>query len=264
MEKNEIFILISTFTVILLILGVFLLLFYLLFKQKQKKNQLKIAALNEQLLETQIEIQEQTLKNVSEEIHDNIGQVLSLAKLNLATFINITDDNHKKLSDTRNLVSKAINDLRDLGRSMHGDKIAEMGLQNAVETELKFLQNTGKFQAHLSMSGISYKLKPQVQMVLFRIVQEALHNEIKHSKAKNISVHFTYDDISFSLTLQDDGVGFDFEKLYPGKSGIGLQSMKKRAALIGGEFSIYSSENNGTTVIIKLPKTVCQDAEQTV
>ena len=73
------------------------------------------------LLQTQLEIQEQTLKNISEEIHDNVGQVLSLAKLNLFTFEN---DKEPKLQSTTNLVSKAINDLRNLSRSMHGDIIA--------------------------------------------------------------------------------------------------------------------------------------------
>jgi two-component system, NarL family, sensor kinase len=257
MEKNETTILIYTFTIILLALGVFLLLFYFLFKKKQKTHKIKITELNEALLQTQIEIQEQTLKNVSQEIHDNIGQVLSLAKLNLNTFSNIEGtDNQKKMLATKELVSKAINDLRDLARSMHGEKIAEVGLQNAVDHELKILENTGQFKTHLTITGEPYKLKPQIQMVIFRILQEALHNEIKHSKAKNIFVHFSYDIAAFTLTLKDDGIGFNMDKLDAGKTGIGLKSMKNRAALIGGEFSLLSSENNGTTISIKILKDI--------
>jgi two-component system NarL family sensor kinase len=257
MEKNEIFILVCAFACILIGLGIFLLLFYFLMKQKQKTHKLKIAALNEQLLETQIEIQEQTLKNVSQEIHDNIGQVLSLAKLNLGTFGKIEgEENKQKLLTTKELIGKAINDLRDLARSMHGDKIAEIGLQNAVDSELKILQNTGQFQTHLTVSGESYKLKPQTQMVLFRIVQEALHNEVKHSKAKNIYVDFTYDSSAFTLSLRDDGIGFNIEKLQAAKTGIGLKSMKNRASLIGGDFSINSYENKGTSIIIKVAKDI--------
>lgn len=257
METNssDIPILIGSFTAIFLALGVVLLLFYFLFKQKQKTHQLKIAALNEQLLKTEIEIQEQTLKNVSQEIHDNIGQVLSLAKLNLGIigkFDPGQDD--QKLLATKELISKAINDLRDLARSMHGEKIAEIGLQNAVDNELKILQNTGQFQTHLKVEGIPYKLNPHAQMILFRIMQEALHNELKHSKAKNIYVDFTYSPLEFILLLKDDGVGFNMEKLHSSETGIGLKSMKNRASLIGGEFSINSSENNGTSIIIKVPK----------
>ncbi len=265
MEKGndlDISILIYTFTTILLAVGIFLLLFYFIFKQRQKAQRKKIKILNDALLQTQVEIQEQTLKNVSEEIHDNVGQVLSLAKLNLNTAItSVADDNLSKLSETKDLIGKAINDLRDLSRSMHGDKIAEIGLQNAVDNELKVLQNTGKFQTHLTFSGEPYRLKPQTQMVLFRIFQEALHNEIKHSKAKNIFIHFSYEDPLFSLSLKDDGVGFNVTEIQPSKAGIGLQSMKNRASLIGGEFSIYSSINNGTTIIVKIPKATSIDTE---
>ncbi|MEO7522990.1 MAG: sensor histidine kinase [Ferruginibacter sp.] len=255
MEKNEITILISTFAILLLLLGIALLFFYLLFKQNQKTNQLKIAALNEQLLETQIEIQEQILKNVSQEIHDNVGQVLSLAKLNLATFGEMANEaDSRKLVTTKDLVSKAINDLRDLARSMHGEKIAEIGLQNAVDHELKILHNTGQVHTHLSTTGDSFKLEPQTQMVMFRIFQEALHNMIKHSKAKNIYLNFDYAAELFTLTLRDDGTGFNIEKLTSSKSGIGLKSMTERALLIGGKFSIDSSENNGTTVSVTISK----------
>lgn len=221
---------------------------------------MKIIALNQELLQTQIEIQEQTLKNVSQEIHDNIGQVLSLVKLNLNTFTDTTEsDTQKKIRDTKELVSKAINDLRDLARSMHGEKIAEIGLQQAVDNELKILQNTGQFQTHLTVIGERYKLKPQTQMVLFRIVQEALHNDIKHSKAKNISVYFDYGATAFTLTIKDDGIGFNMEKLQSAKTGIGLKSMKNRASLVGGEFSINSLENKGTDISIGILKDIATE-----
>ncbi len=254
MEKNEIGILIYAFAIILSALGVFLLLFYLLFKRKQKTNKMKIIALNEELMQTQIEIQERTLKNVSQEIHDNIGQVLSLAKLNLNTFTNITDESNKnKLFSTKELVSKAINDLRDLAKSMHGEKIAEIGLQLAVDNELKIIRNTGQFQTELIAEGEHYNLEPHTQMVLFRVVQELLHNAIKHSKAKNITVNFNYSPNIFTLTVKDDGIGFDTEKSEEAKSGIGLSSMKNRASLIGGKYSLYSTINQGTIASISLP-----------
>ncbi len=211
-----------------------------------EKTQLQ-SQFQQELLQTQLEIQEQTLKTISEEIHDNVGQVLSLAKLNLNTF-----ESHpqQKLQDTKQLISKAINDLRDLSRSMHGDRITELGLQQSVADELQILQNTGQFATHLKIMGEAYKLLPQKEMVLFRIVQEALNNCIKYSKAKNISVALNYDKEKFLLHITDDGIGFDMHA----KTGIGLKSMQNRAALIGGEFSIQSSAANGTSIIITLLK----------
>lgn len=205
----------------------------------------------QELLLTQIEIQEQTLKTISEEIHDNVGQVLSLAKLNLNTIDNAGD---KKIQDTKNLVAKAINDLRNLSRSIHGDRIAELGLQQSIEDELSILQNSGQFATQLKLSGNAYKLTPQKEMVLFRIVQEALNNAVKYSKAKNITVQMNYRSNEFYIEVEDDGCGFDIETLPAAKTGIGLNSMKSRAALINGVYNIQSCINMGTSISITLAK----------
>ncbi|MBL0145651.1 MAG: sensor histidine kinase [Chitinophagaceae bacterium] len=220
----------------------------LLLKEQKTKNEYE-----QQLLNTQIEIQEQTLKTISQEIHDNIGQVLSLAKLNLNTFENVESTiNQTKINDTKQLVSKAINDLRDLSRSMHGDKIAELGLQESIANELKILENTGQFKTSLKITGCIYKLEPQKEMVLFRIVQEALNNIVKHAKAKNIAVQLIYDSEVFKLCITDDGAGFDVNALTAAQTGIGLKSMQNRAVLIGSVFNIASGK--GTTITIELKK----------
>ena len=240
-----------SFVIAFLLLGLFIILLATLYSRKQQKNKIEKLKMktqfDQELLRTQLEIQEQTLKTISEEIHDNVGQVLSLAKLNLNTFENNTQ---QKLQDTKNLISKAINDLRDLSRSMHGDRIAELGLHQSLADELQILENSGEFKTHLQITGETYKLLPQKEMVLFRIVQEALNNCIKYSKAKNISIGLDYGKENFSLTVTDDGIGFDTHV----KTGIGLKSMQNRATLIGGEFSIQSSPGKGTIIIIKLTK----------
>lgn len=206
-----------------------------------------------QLLQTQIEIQEQTLKTISQEIHDNVGQVLSLAKLHLGTFEDTESEyNKNKITDTKQLVSKAINDLRDLSRSLHGDKIAELGLEEAISNELRILHNTGQYQTGLKITGNSYKLSPQHEMVLFRIVQESLNNAIKHSRAKNINVAIDFQPAVFTLTVCDDGIGFDKSKLQPGSTGLGLKNMENRAALIGAVFSLGSDMQGGTKIIIEM------------
>ncbi len=228
----------------------FCIVFFVFFvnrRQHFRQKKLLETQFQQELLQTQLEIQEQTLKTISEEIHDNVGQVLSLAKLNLNTF---EINPEKKLTDTKQLISKAINDLRDLSRSMHNDRIAELGLQQSIADELQILQNTGQFATHLQITGKSYKLPPQKEMVLFRIVQEALNNCIKYSKAKNITVELNYDKGDFLLYITDDGIGFDTQV----KTGIGLKSMQNRAALIGAEFSIQSAIENGTAITIILPK----------
>ena len=236
-------------TIVILFLTVTLVLFTLAYQSRKNRHvnekQLLQTQFQQALLQTQLEIQEQTLKNISEEIHDNVGQVLSLAKLNLFTF---ETNSGQKLEDTKNLVSKAINDLRNLSRSMHGDIIAELGLQQSIANELAIIENTRQFVTTLKVMGIAYKLDKQKEMVLFRIAQEALNNCIKYSKAKNITVELSYDTDQFLLSVTDDGIGFDATNT----AGIGLKSMQNRAALIGGIFLLHSSPGKGTTISIEL------------
>jgi two-component system, NarL family, sensor kinase len=247
-----------SFIIAFLLLGLFILLLATLYSIKQQKNRNEKLQMQTQfsqaLLQTQIEIQEQTLKTISQEIHDNVGQVLSLAKLNLGTFEDFENTyNQTKINDTKQLVSKAINDLRDLSCSMNGDKIADLGLKDAIENELKIISNTGQFATELKINGEYYKLAAQNEMVIFRIAQESLNNAIKHSKAKNITVHIDYAKAYCKIAIVDDGKGFDALQLEATKTGVGLHNMKSRATLIGAHFSIEASINNGTTVFIELP-----------
>ncbi len=247
-------------TIIVIIFVAFVVLLSYLFTTRKNKliqeKQLMKTQFEQELLQTQLEIQEQTLKTISEEIHDNVGQVLSLVKLNLNTVGNLNDEQaQSKIGKTKELVSKAINDLRDLSRSLHGERIGEIGLQEAIANELKIVQNTGQFKTDLQCTGQPYKLDPQKEMVLFRIVQEALHNAVKHSNATHLNVLMNYNAGNFTLSISDDGNGFNLEQLQASQAGIGLKSMQNRAALIGGQFSLQSSKNNGTSISIQLPTT---------
>ncbi len=252
-ESLTTFIILGTVIVVILIAFVILLSFLFTFKKNKllKEKQLMQSQFSQSLLQTQIEIQEQTLKTISQEIHDNIGQVLSLAKLNLGT---LQPGEEEKLNDTKNLVSKAINDLRDLSRSLHGDKIAELGLQESIANELKIVQNTGQYNTALQITGEPYKLEPQKEMVLFRIMQEAIHNAVKHAKAKNITVQLNYQPAAFALLVTDDGIGFNAADLTAVQTGIGLKSMQNRALLIGGQFTITAANGNGTAIKIELQR----------
>jgi signal transduction histidine kinase len=212
----------------------------------------------QELLRTQLEIQEQTLKNISQEIHDNIGQMLSLAKLNLAT-TNIEQKEvvQQKINDSHHLISKAIQDLRDLSRSFNTDYVSEMGLLRSIEYELEMIQKTGTIKTKLDVTGPVYKLDPQKELILFRIVQETLNNVIKHANADTVSIMIAYNSANITLRISDNGCGFDLVPLNENanaKFGLGIRNMHNRAKLIGADFSISSMISKGTEVIIQSPK----------
>ncbi len=231
----------------------------ILYYNKRKAQLLERSKFKNILLQTQLEIQEQTLKNISQEIHDNIGQVLSLAKLNINTMSDATPEElQEKINDSRQLVGKAIQDLRDLSRSLNTDYVIEMGLVRSIEYELELIKKTGSFDTSCTIEGKTYRLEQQQELILFRIVQEVLHNIIKHAKATAIAVRIVFDPQLFSLSVTDNGVGFDTSQLeesnYTGL-GLGIRNMHNRAKLINTEFKLISTLEKGTTVQLTLPIT---------
>jgi two-component system, NarL family, sensor kinase len=255
--NSEIIFTIVVGTVLFIVLGVFVIVFLLQYQKRKFRHYNEMMQLKESvsqtILQSQLEIQEQTLKNISQEIHDNIGQVLSLAKLNLATTdILKAEIAQQKIEDSKNLVGKAIQDLRDLSKSLNTDYVNEMGLTRSLEYELEMIGKTGAYQANLKVEGSAYKLGPQKELILFRIVQEILNNIIKHAKASAIEVFINYLPDYFSLSVQDNGQGFDLDQLRAEQPGLGLKNMQTRAALIGATFEISSKGGKGTTVDIKI------------
>lgn len=260
MDK-ELVIVAVTVIVIALALAFFVIYFFMLdYKKKmvhmEEKRKLQ-TEFKETLLQTQLEIQEQTLKNISQEIHDNIGQVLSLAKLNVNTMnCDEPEKLREKIADTKLQISKAIQDLRDLSRSLNTDYVIDMGLLRSVEYELEMIRKAGAIDTQLQVEGTSYRLEQQQELIIFRIVQEILHNIIKHAKATMISVQFNFRPELFSLSVSDNGVGFDASKLdsadYSG-FGLGIRNMYNRAKMINTKFSLRSTPGEGVSIQLELP-----------
>ena len=251
---QEIIIGIIAGSIMFILLGVFILSFIFFYKKRKqlylKETELMKSSFQQELLRTQLEIQEQTLKNISQEIHDNIGQTLSLAKLNLNT-VNPKQQNRmdEKISASKELLSKAIQDLRSLSRTLNTDTILASGLLKAIEYELQILK--AEFETELKVAGNPIKIDPQKELILFRIVQEALNNIINHSQANKITIATIYEDQTLNLSIIDNGQGFD--TVWKNDGGSGLHNMRSRAELIGGTLEIESSTASGTQIQITVP-----------
>ena len=261
MESSEILQTIFAGSVIFISLSVVIIKTVTQYKTKQKnflleKRQME-SDFEKAIFQSQLEIQEQTLKNISQEIHDNVGQVLSLAKLNLnLAEVNNPEQAQSKINNALSQVGKAINDLRDLSKSFNTDNIIAQGLIKAIAAELDMIGRTGSYKTTFRITGSSPQLEPQKELILFRIVQEALHNIIKHAGAFSVTVTATYTDKQLELCVRDDGRGFDLTPLNEnGNSsfGLGIRNMHNRAKLIGADFSMSSTIGKGSAVKIVLP-----------
>lgn len=258
-EHQEIIIAIIAGTITLLTIGAFMIFALSAFYRRRNRHLVETQQLQSQfqqtLLQTQLEIQEQTLHNISQEIHDNIGQVLSLTKLNLNTIdLQQPAAAQQKLDDSRKLVSKAIQDLRDLSKSLNSDYVTDLGLLRAIEYELELVAKTGVLQTQLDVTGTPVRLETQKELILFRIVQEAINNMLKHAEASLLTITVSYTATAFHINISDNGKGFD--NTTPAtdnkKTGLGLRNMYNRSRLIGAAASITSAPGTGTTVAISL------------
>ena len=242
MSKNyqDIFTIIIVGTSITLLVVAFLVSFVYMYQKRhfkfQREKELMKSQFQQALLQTRLEIQEETFKSISQEIHDNIGQALSFVKLNITTINEkIPDEVKEKLTESKNLLSKSIQDLRDIARSLNPDFLTEIGLTGAIEQQLQLLEKTGQYKSAFIISGDVYKNDQQRELVVFRIVQELLNNIVKHAEANVVNIKMNYLPDKLMITVEDNGKGFDTsdkEKF----DGIGLKNIRTRVEYLKGKF----------------------------
>lgn len=243
-------------TIIIIIFVAFVVLLSFLFTTKKNKliqeKQLLQSQFSQALLQSQIEIQEQTLQQISRELHDNLGHIASIIKINLNTLK--LDDLNKattKIEDTKDLTRQLIGDIKSLSVSLNSDRIAKTGLVKALQTEVERLNKTDLFTATFTQTGPVPEIENDKAIILYRMAQEVLNNMVKHSEAKFIQVNLNVQDNLFILAFSDDGKGFDVEEQLK-SGGSGLTNLEKRAGLINAQLTIYSKPGNGTHIAIEM------------
>lgn len=245
-------------SVIFLIAPVSLILFVMLYNNRKKRHEQEKEWLRtnfeNELLKSQMEVHEQTMQNVAGNLHDNIGQLLSLLVITLSSIkpdqpLRVTE----KVDSASELARRAIKELRQLSRIMHGQELIRMGLAEAIAFELGYLQTAGLHTIQFSNSYKSKDVQNDKEIILFRIFQEVLNNAVRHAEATAINVSIDQDDHCLKLTISDNGRGFNETSLPKEKKGLGLFNIRKRVALIGGEVDITTSPGNGTEIKIVIP-----------
>ena len=242
---------------ILTVLVCFIIAFVLLYQKKRAAHVQEMEAfkseLQDAILQTQLETQEQTLQHISREIHDNLSHTASIIKIYLNT---IQWDQLAaaivKVEATKELTRQMITDLKTLSVRLNGGRIVETGLEKALEIEAEKINKTGIIQVSLASDGNTPDIEQQKLVILYRMVQELLNNMLKHSKATLITIGMASSENLLTLVLNDNGVGFDVEAgLISG--GAGLQNLQHRARLINAKLTMKSGPGEGSIARIELP-----------
>lgn len=252
LKKEEILLLIYFITTIF-ILVLFVVVFLIAFLRRKNKF-LKERYEAEQhyqkeLVNSQIEIQEQTLKNIAWELHDNVGQMLSVANMQLNILIrNVPDCYHDQINESKEMVQKSVLEIRSLSKVLNNDVVLKNGLLTSLEVELDRFKRLGYLDTSLTIIGDVVPIANASEIIIFRILQEFLSNVLKHAKASKLFVCLEYKEDTLEITAADDGVGFDLSLK---TSSSGMETMKSRAALLNATFSIDSEKERGTQLFLK-------------
>jgi signal transduction histidine kinase len=244
-------------SLVVIILVVFTMLFFIVFLNKKRKmllekQELKVA-FEKTILQTRLEIQEQTFTAISQDIHDNVGQILSLVKVQLNILEQQNSQDNSVLTDAKENLSKALTDLRDIAKGLSSERIRMAGLSAAVEQEAERLNRTGLVHVEFNIMGDEKPTGDQQQLIIFRVIQEALQNIIKHAAAEEVRIALNYEPDKLLVLIKDDGKGFNLEAVRRDMPGLGLPHMFSRLQLIGGEASVNSQPGRGTQIRLNIP-----------
>ncbi|WP_370898621.1 sensor histidine kinase [Chryseobacterium gossypii] len=259
MGKTELLITIILFNIFFVLFVVAVMVYIRKYKQRKKEYLNEIEVKNEihkrELLATQLEIQQATMQQIGRELHDNIGQKLTLVSLYTQQLLyeNKVPEVSERIEQVSQIINQSLQDLRSLSKTLTDDNINQKEIVTLIQEEVDNTNSFKKCKVSFEHNFKQLDLGFAHKNVLLRITQEFIQNSIKHAHCKNIYITLnTSEEALWELNLRDDGIGFDSSRTI--SNGIGLTNMRNRAAIIGADFSIESRENIGTTLNIILKR----------
>jgi len=258
-NKEAILVLITSTAIILLL--VIIVIVALLFQLKRKhRHQKQLADMQGQyertLLQTELKIQEETFKVISQNLHDNIGSNISTAML-LLYKDNRVDPQEEEANKNEAILmlDKVVDDLKNIARSLNPDYLNEIGLSEAIRQRIQQLEKTKKYQIDYFLNDPPQRLDSKKQVILYYIFQEVINNINTHAKANRISINLHYEKDQLQLRIQDNGKGINYIRSAEEQNGAGwgLMNMKHHAGMIGARLTIESDKEKGTGINMFVP-----------
>jgi PAS domain S-box-containing protein len=213
-----------------------------------------------------LEVQENERRWLARELHDEIGQILTAAKIDLQVIRRtpVSDDLAVRLDDNIAMLDRCLHQVRNLSLDLRPSMLDDLGLVAALRWQLERQAERVGFQARLIAEDLPERFDPDLETTCFRIAQEALTNISRHAEANNVEIEVRICKPELLLTIRDDGVGFDVDRALAdsthGKS-FGILGMQERVALLDGKLAINSEDKRGTIVTVRLPLQLAEKRE---
>jgi two-component system sensor histidine kinase UhpB len=205
-----------------------------------------------QITKITLQAQEKERMEIGKELHDNVNQLLATAKIMIDTARNIPDMHDICLAKSQEAIMDAITELRNLAHSMMPPPFEHNEFENILADLAYKINLSGRIDLQISVPERQSlnTINNQIKLVLYRIIQEQVSNILKHAHAKNVFVDIGVNNSGFTLTIQDDGIGFNTEKV---PKGIGLKNIESRCSLFGGTMDLHTSPGKGCLLKISIP-----------
>lgn len=208
-----------------------------------------------------VQAQEDERRRIAREIHDGLGQMLTAIKFNLEIFedtISAGEEEQKRIDDMKGLLDSVMKEARELSYNLMPSVLDDFGLAPALQLLSEQFANRTNVKVMFQSHGLTERLDPQIEIGLYRIAQESLNNVAKHAEATEITLQVIRHSNGVRLVIEDNGKGIlrhqDIEHA-TAKGGMGLVSMRERAASFGGTITIDSSPGRGTLIAVDIPLT---------
>jgi signal transduction histidine kinase len=203
-----------------------------------------------------IEAQEKERTRIARELHDDIGQRLALLAVELEQLRQNSPDLsvevRTRVGELQNQTSEIATDVQSMSHDLHSSKLEYLGLTTAVKGFCQELSKQQSVEVLFAHDDIPSSIPKEVSLCLFRVIQEALQNAVKHSGVRHYDVELRYVSDAISITVRDSGRGFDVEQAMNTR-GLGLTSMAERLRLVDGRLSVDSQPQHGTTICASVP-----------
>lgn len=241
-----------------------ILFFAILRFRKERREKELIAQNNIELLKKQelksikamIDGQEKERKRIAQNLHDRLGSMLSMVKLHYKSVEDnldaLKEKNKEQYEKANNLLDEACVAVREIAHEMISGVLTKFGLTAALEELKDTIEGSGTLKVELITFGLDNRLENKLEMEIYGIIQELIHNIIKHADAKELSIQLLKRDGKLNIIVEDDGVGFDISSKDQ-NVGMGLKSVYSRVDDLSGEIEIDSGRGNGSTITIHIP-----------
>ena len=201
-----------------------------------------------------VEVQEGERRHLARELHDEIGQALTAAKINLQSIVgNGGSASFARLQQTTAILDRLLGQVRQISLDLRPSMLDDLGLVPALRSLLDEQGRRASVGVRFSAENMPENFDPEIQTTCFRIAQEAITNAVRHANATQIDVDLRCENGKLRLLIRDNGVGFDVESVQAQAVGLGLIGITERAGLVDGRARIISSPGKGTTIEVVLP-----------